>query len=90
MVNENQKDVDSSNDVSTTQATALQGQLDNMLSGVERSLAVTCESIMDRMRQLEDKIQTMEKKYHEIAKEAESAIKEANNDTSKGGKTADS
>ena len=56
---------------------AAQNQIGNMLSGVEKSLAITCESIMDKMKQLEDKIQTMENKYTELAADAEQALKEA-------------
>lgn len=61
----------------SSQVDALQNQLGNMLSGVEKSLAVTCESIMGKMRQLEEKIQDMEKRYTELAKDAEQALKEA-------------
>lgn len=71
MVNEEQQD----NQCGKTPA--LEGQLGNILSGVERSLAVTCETIMGKMKQLEDKIQDMEKRYTELVKDAESAIKEA-------------
>lgn len=55
----------------------LQNQLGSMLSGVEKSLAVTCESIMGKMKQLEDKIQDMEKRYEELTKDAEQALQEA-------------
>lgn len=61
----------------SSQVDALQNQLGNMLTGVEKSLAVTCESIMGKMKQLEDKIQDMEKRYSELAKDAEQALKEA-------------
>jgi chromosome segregation ATPase len=61
----------------SNQVDALQNQLGNILSGVEKSLAVTCESIMVKMKQLEDKIQDMEKKYTELAKDAEKSLKEA-------------
>lgn len=60
---------------SSPQVEALQDQLGNVLSGVERSLAVACESIMDKMKQLEDKIQDMENRYSDLAKDAESALK---------------
>lgn len=59
------------------QADAIQNQLGNMLSGVERSLEVTCETIMGKMKQLEEKIQDMEKRYSELSKEAEKGLKEA-------------
>mgnify|MGYP000858909603 CR=1 FL=1 len=62
---------------STMQATTLQGQLNNMLTGVERSLAVTCESIMEKMKQLEEKIQDMEKKYQDLSKGTQEALKQA-------------
>ena len=55
---------------------ALQNQLGNILSGVEKSLAVTCESIMGKMKQLEDKIQDMEKRFTELAKDAEQTLKD--------------
>lgn len=44
-------------------------QLGNVLSGVERTLAFTCESILGKMKQLEDKIQDMEKRYDELVKD---------------------
>lgn len=61
----------------SNQVDALQNQLGTMLSGVEKSLAVTCESIMGKMKQLEDKIEIMEQRYSELAKDAEKAIQEA-------------
>lgn len=61
----------------SSQVDALQNQLGNILNGVEKSLAVTCESIMGKMKQLEDKIQEMEKRYTELAKDAEQTLKEA-------------
>lgn len=61
----------------STQSELLQNQLGNMLSGVERSLAVTCDSIMGKMKQMEDKIQDMEKRFAELAKDAEQALKES-------------
>lgn len=55
---------------------SLQNQLTNVMSGVERTLEVTCESIMEKMRQLEDKIQDMEKRYTSLARDAENALNE--------------
>lgn len=80
MVNEKQHLFDSSNG-QTGQSAALEGQLNNMVSGVERSLLVTCETIMDKMKQLEDKMNDMEKKYVELAKDAEKALKESGDTT---------
>lgn len=60
----------------SSQVDQLQNQLGNILSGVEKSLAVTCESIMGKMKQLEDKIQDMEKRCTELAKDAEQTLKE--------------
>lgn len=71
------------NKASTEQAEVLQGQLHNMLSGVERSLAVTCENIMEKMKQLEDKMDDMEKRYHELAKDAEEVLKEPTKEPTK-------
>lgn len=58
-----------------TQVDAFQNHIGNVLSGVEKNLAVTCESIMGKMKQLEDKIQDMEKRYTELAKDAEQTLK---------------
>lgn len=60
----------------SSQVDALQNQLGNILSGVEKSLAVTCESIMGKMKQLEDKIQDMEKRCTELAKDAEQTLRD--------------
>lgn len=79
MVNENnQQQADGVDAVKqkSSQVDALQNQLGGILSGVEKSLAVTCESIMGKMKQLEDKIQDMEKRYTELAKDAEQTLKD--------------
>jgi len=77
MVNENPANNQPGVIDKTERDSLLQSQLDNMLSGVEKSLAVTCDSIMAKMRQLEEKIQDMETRYKELTKEAEQALKEA-------------
>lgn len=51
--------------------------LNNLLSGVERSLSVTCEAIMDKMKHLEERIQEMDDRFQELAKDAEKALQEA-------------
>lgn len=74
MVKEDEKQGEQAN---SPQVEALQNQLGNVLSGVERSLAVACGSIMDKMKQLEDKIQDMERRYKDLARDAEEAIKKS-------------
>lgn len=64
-------------DKSKTTSTEASNHTADLLTGIERSLSVTCDSIMDKMRQLEDKIQSMENRYTELAKDAQRAIQEA-------------
>lgn len=74
MVNTNNKETaEKQEDVG--QSEVLQEQLGSVLTGVERTLAVTCESIMGKMKQLEDKIQDMEKRYTDLVKDIEGAGK---------------
>ena len=89
MVNDKEKELEAQKE-SSGHNDALQGQLGNILSGVERSLAVTCESIMGQMKKLEDKIQDMERRYSELAKDAEKALNEAGetNETKSAGENA--
>lgn len=90
MTNEKKQDAGAGKEVSI-QSDAIQGQLGNMLSSVERTLAVTCDSIMDQMKQLEEKIQAMEKRYSELKKEADDNLKQATEsfETKGAGETAD-
>lgn len=69
--------LDDQSDKSKTATNEGSNQTAEILSGIERSLAVTCDSIMDKMRQLEDKIQSMENRYTELAKDAQRAIQDA-------------
>lgn len=50
--------------------------LSNILSGVEKSLAATCEAIMDKMKHLEDRIQEIDDKFQELSKDADQALHE--------------
>lgn len=91
MTNDKEQDLDAQKEAST-QGDVLKGQLGNMLSSVEGTLAVTCDSIMGQMKQLEEKIQDMEKRYSELKKEAEDNLKQAIDSTSEtkgAGETAD-
>lgn len=83
MVNDKQENVDEIKEI-PIQAGALEGQL-HMISGVERSLAVTCESIIDKMKQLEQKMDDMEKRYVDLAKDAEKVLKESKIESGGGG-----
>lgn len=69
MVNSNKEAEEKQEDVGQSEVS--QEQLGRVLNGVERTLAVTCESIMGKMKQLEDKIQDMEKKYTDLVKDIE-------------------
>lgn len=87
MTNEKQQELGAQKEAST-QSDALHSQLGTMLSSVERTLAVTCDSIMGQMKQLEEKIQDMEKRYSELKKEADDNLEQAA-ETRGAGETAD-
>lgn len=59
------------------QVEALQSQLGTILNGVEKNLAVTCESITNKMKDLEAKIQNMEKRYTQLVHDAEQSLRES-------------
>lgn len=89
MVNEKEQEL-GTNKEAPAQDDSLQGQIGTMLTGVERTLAVTCDSIMGQVKQLEEKIQDMERRYSELKKEAEDSLKQAIDSTENGaGKTTD-
>lgn len=77
MVNQDESDQMEAIKQKSGQADALQNRLGNILNGMEKNLAVTCESIMDKMKHLEDKIQDMEKRYTQLVQDAEKSLKES-------------
>lgn len=61
----------------STVAKEVSDQAAMLLTGVDRTVAVACDSIMEKMRQLEEKIQSMEDRYTVLARDAQKAIQEA-------------